>query len=137
MPARDQNHNSVRTALERAGWVITHDPYNIGFEQDVLVLDLAAERTLAAEKGSERIAVEIKAFGNPSVLYDFHAALGQYLNYQMALEIADPERLLFLAVSSNVYQRLYERAVPPAALKRHKVRVLVYNELEEVIVQWI
>jgi hypothetical protein len=34
MPARDQNHNSVRTALERVGWVITHDPYNIGFEQD-------------------------------------------------------------------------------------------------------
>jgi hypothetical protein len=137
MPARDQNHNTVRHALERDGWTITHDPYYIGYERDVLVLDLAAERTLAAERGNERIAVEIKRFGNPSILHDFHAALGQYLNYQMALEISDPNRKLYLAISSGIHARFKERDLPQAAMKRHNIHVLVYNEDQEVIEQWI
>ncbi len=64
MPARDIFHQQVKHALEKDGWQITHDPYWIklmGSDMNAYA-DLAAERILAAEKGNEKIAVEIKSF---------------------------------------------------------------------------
>ena len=76
MPARDLFHNSVRTALEKEGWTITHDPLPIPYGLIDLYIDLGAERLLAAQRGTERIAVEIKSFLGPSLVNDFHTALG-------------------------------------------------------------
>ena len=41
--------------------------------------DLGAERTLAAERGPDRIAVEIKSFIGASPVHDFEEALGHFL----------------------------------------------------------
>ena len=136
MPARDQFHDVVRRALEADGWRITNDPYMLGFGRDVVAVDLAAERVFAAERGSELIAVEIKSFSNPSTLHDFHAALGQYLNYQLALEAVEPTRVLYLAIPSQTYARFMERDLAKASLIRYNVRVLVYNAAQEVIERW-
>ena len=132
MPARDQFHDVVRRALEADGWQITNDPYMLGFGRDVV----AAERVFAAERGSELIAMEIKSFSNSSTLHDFHAALGQYLNYQLALEAVEPTRVLYLAIPSQTYARFMERDLAKAALIRYNVRVLVYNAAQEVIERW-
>ena len=60
--ARDKYHNVVRRALEKDGWTITHDPlrYKIGSRK--IEVDLGAEQLIGAEKGTEKIAVEIKSF---------------------------------------------------------------------------
>ena len=59
MPARNVYHDSVVRALTTDGWTITHDPLTLTFGTRGLYVDLAAERvTIAAEKGSEKIAVE-------------------------------------------------------------------------------
>lgn len=95
MPAaRDFFHQQVKQALIKEGWVITHDPYWIKLaDSDMNVyIDLAAERIIAAEKAGEKIAVEIKSFTGTSFLADFHEALGQYLDYRVALSEKDPER---------------------------------------------
>ncbi len=34
MPARDTFHDSVRHALVKDGWTITHDPYTLTFGQN-------------------------------------------------------------------------------------------------------
>ena len=60
MPTHDYFHEVVKTALEKEGWVITHDPLIVPFGAINLHIDLGAERLIAAEKGSERIAVEVK-----------------------------------------------------------------------------
>lgn len=61
MSKRDKFHDIVKQALEREGWTITHDPYV--FKTDPkLAADLGAERLMAAERGYERIVVEIKSF---------------------------------------------------------------------------
>jgi Holliday junction resolvase-like predicted endonuclease len=60
--AKDRFHTIVRLALEKAGWVITHDPYEIRVGEVDFEIDLAAEMLLAAEKDNQRIAVEIKSF---------------------------------------------------------------------------
>jgi len=41
---------------------------------------------LGAEKADQKIAIEIKSFSSPSSIYDFHLAVGQFMNYRLALE---------------------------------------------------
>jgi len=66
-------------------------------------IDLGAERVIAAERDSEKIAVEIKSFLNPSIVTDFYPALGRFLSYCLALGKVDPDRQLYLAVPESLY----------------------------------
>lgn len=76
--AKDLVHSAVKQALENDGWTITHDPYNLSLIQSrrTLSIDLGAERMIAAERGTEKIAVEAKSFIKESFIYDFHEVLG-------------------------------------------------------------
>jgi hypothetical protein len=60
--ARDLYHQAVRKALQKDGWVITADPYKMRYGGVNYEVDLAAENVLAANRGPEKIAVEIKSF---------------------------------------------------------------------------
>lgn len=83
MPARDYYHNVVRNSIEKDGWVITHDPYRLKLKRGKnLFIDLGAERLVAAEKGSEKIAIEIKSFRSASDMKDLEEALGQFVLYE-------------------------------------------------------
>ncbi len=85
MPIRDQFHDAVRQALIKDGWIITDDPLYLSFGDVNLYVDLGAEKMLAAQKGEQQIAVEVKGFAGPSVVTEFHQAVGQFLNYRLAL----------------------------------------------------
>lgn len=61
MSRRDTYHDLVKNALIREGWTISHDPYFLQSDPK-LSIDLGAQRTLAAERGDRKIAVEIKSF---------------------------------------------------------------------------
>ncbi|MFB2976985.1 element excision factor XisH family protein [Microseira sp. BLCC-F43] len=50
---------------------------------------MAAEKVFAAEKAGRKIAFEVKSFLNSSAITDFHSALGQFLNYRLALQMSD------------------------------------------------
>ena len=86
MPAKDKYHQQVRHALEKEGWIITHDPYMLQTEGVNFPIDLGAEKLIAAEKGADKIVVEIKSFTGESVPNEFHTALGQYLDYSLGME---------------------------------------------------
>ena len=73
--ARDKYHNEVRDALEKEGWIITHDPYKIMVGRRRGYIDLGAE-IIGAEKDNQLIAVEIKSFIGVSDLDQFEDALG-------------------------------------------------------------
>jgi hypothetical protein len=92
MPKKDKFHDAVKNALNKDGWTITDDPYKLDFGFTDAFVDLGAERLLAAEKGKEKIAVEVKSFIGSSELYEFHTALGQFANYELALQIEDHKR---------------------------------------------
>lgn len=53
--------------------------------------DLAAEKPIAAERGGEKIVVEVKSFVGKSLMYDFHGALGQYIVYRNLIQLTEPE----------------------------------------------
>ena len=105
MSAKDLFHTVVRSALEKEGWNITHDPLYLKIDEDRLYVDLGAENNLlGAERYGQKIAVEIKGFLGLSLINDFHEAMGQAWNYKIALEEEEPDRVLYLAVSEDVYE---------------------------------
>ena len=82
MPAKDIFHDCVRTALIKSGWIITYDPFRIGPTRKNLFVDLGAERLIAADRGTEKIAVAIKSFTRASDIKDLEDALGQFILYE-------------------------------------------------------
>ncbi|MDJ1176739.1 XisH family protein [Roseofilum sp. BLCC_M91] len=137
MAARDKYHSAVRIALEKEQWNITDDPLRLEVAGTKFELDLGAEQLLAAERGEEKIAVEIKTFLSDSPLTDYHAALGQFLNYQLALEINDPTRRLYLAIPTRTYKGFFQREFTQISLERYQIKQIIYDPEKEVIVRWI
>ena len=58
--AKDKYHKLVKKALQNLGWIVTNDPLYIPTLKRKLEIDLGAERVIGAEKGDNKIAVEIK-----------------------------------------------------------------------------
>ncbi len=135
--AKDKFHDVVRTALEKEGWKITADPYEINVDDVDFEIDLAAEQLLAAEREGRRIAVEIKSFISPSNVSEFHTALGQFLNYRDALEQIEPARKLYLAVRLPIYETFFQRRFIISAVERYQLRLVIYDVQREVIHQWL
>ncbi len=137
MAARDRFHEAVKLALQKENWVITDDPLRLETGGVKFEIDLGAERLLAAERAGEKIAVEIKTFLGDSPITDYHAALGQFLNYRLALEIKEPDRQLYLAVPVAVHEAFFQREFLQISVERYQVNRIVYDPVNEVIVQWI
>ena len=137
MAAKDKFHTAVRIALEKEQWKITDDPLRIEVGGTKFEIDLGAEQILAAERGQEKIAVEIKTFLNDSPLTDYHAALGQFLNYRLALEINESTRTLYLAVPSSAHKAFFKREFAQISVERYQLKQIIYDPYQEVILQWI
>jgi hypothetical protein len=136
--AKDVFHQQVKNALIKDGWNITHDPLTIRISEAVkLQIDLAAETTIAAERDSEKIAVEIKSFVGDSDISAFHTALGQYLNYCQALEEQEPDRIVYLAIPLETYQDFFQLPFIQRSLQRYQVKLIIYDPKLEEINQWI
>lgn len=135
--AKDLFHNVVKTALQKEGWIVTNDPYEIRVGGVEMYIDLGAEKLFAAERGEQRIAVEVKSFVGASNISEFHTAHGQYLDYRYALEEIDPERLLYLAVPARTYREFFRLKFVQTAIQRSQLRLIVYEPKQESIVQWL
>jgi len=137
MARNDVTHEVVKNALIKDGWVITHDPLRLKFEERTVEVDLAAERMIAAEKAGLKIAVEIKSFLGDSVIYEFHGALGQFLNYRTILETEDLDYILYLAVPKEVYNTFFQWKLTQKIVHQHQLKLIVYDTYSEVLVKWI
>lgn len=135
--AKDIFHDTVKFALQKDGWTITHDPYRLRYGIADIYIDLAAEEAIAAEKAGHKIAVEVKSFATGSAISEFHTALGQFLNYRIALEVSEkPEHILYLA-PKDVYQTFLRFEPAKTVIDRYDIRLILYNTDQEVIEQWI
>ncbi len=137
MPARDRYHEHVKSALRKEGWTITHDPLRLHWGLKDMYVDLGAEQLLGAEKGTRKIAVEVKSFVGVSEMDDLGKAIGQYVVYHDVLLQVEPERDLYLAVNEETFANLFEEPIGKLLLANRRVRLLVFDPLAEVIRQWI
>lgn len=137
MAARDIYHYAVKTGLIKDQWHITDDPLLLQVGDIDMQIDLGAEKLLAAEKDHHQIAVEIKSFLSPSPVYDFHLALGQFLNYRLALASQDPQRRLYLAVPIETYLTFFTMPFIQHAVSHYDLALIVYDSEQQEIRQWI
>ncbi|ELS33735.1 MULTISPECIES: XisH family protein [Pseudanabaena] len=136
MSAKDIFHETVKLALIRDGWTITRDPLTIRIDRIKLEIDLGAEKVFAAEKDGKKIAVEVKSFVNSSNISDFHNALGQFLNYRLALQMTEPERIIYLAVPIDVFNTFFQERFPQAAIVQYDLKIIAYEPNSKEIVIW-
>ncbi len=136
MPARDTFHNAVKNALVKEKWLITHDPLSLDVGGVEMYIDLGAEKLIAAEKEGEKIAVEIKSFLGGSAITEFHTALGQFMNYRLALMEEEADRILYLAVPSDTYKTFFALQFIQRAIEQYRLKLIVYDPVKEVIVKW-
>lgn len=138
MPPDDAIKPAVVAALVKDGWTITHDPFTLRVGADRLLIDLGASRPLlAAERGEERIAVEVKSFLSGSPLREFEQMLGQYLTYSSVLRRLEPDRRLVVAVGEDEYRRLVAKPAVALVLDDQPVPFVVVRLTAEEVVEWI
>jgi len=134
--AKDILHPTVKAALIKEGWTITNDPLSLEGWRPGWEIDLGAERFITAERGVEKIAVEVKGFSGQSFAYEFHRALGQYLNYKSGLKRLEPERTVYIAIPLDVYNREFNQVGVLASIEDYHVQIIVFDPLANEIVSW-
>ncbi len=97
MPAKDIYRDSLKNALVKDRWTITHDPLTLKWGRKDIYIDLGAEEIIAAEKSGRRVAVETKSFVGASEVDDLKNAIGQFVLYHDILARSDSDRVLYTA----------------------------------------
>jgi hypothetical protein len=137
MPKKDIYHETVKQSLIKDGWTITHDQFSLKIGGKTLYADLGAERLISAEKGLRKIIVEIKSFVGHSEIKDLQQALGQYIMYEEILQEQHSERVLYMAVNDITYRGIFATDIGQLLLARQPLRLIIFDEDDEVITQWI
>ncbi|MEC4986845.1 MAG: XisH family protein [Oscillatoria sp. PMC 1068.18] len=146
MPQRDTIHNLVKQAILKDGWVVTDDPYVISYGERFLFVDLGARELevsdikgqfIGAERGNNRIALEIKDFRSQSVITDLERAIGQYVLYHLLLKKVDPEREIYLAITDLTYDEIFNEPIGKLVISDLPLKLLVVDVEKVEVKQWI
>ena len=137
MSAKDIVHEIVRQALEKDGWVITHDPLFLRVSENIgMFLNLAANKVIIANRETLKIAVEFKSFVGLSAVTDFHLAIGQFLNYRLALEELEADRILYLAIPDDIYHNFFQDSFIQKVIDNYSIKLLIINTQQGEILSW-
>jgi hypothetical protein len=134
--AKNIYHSTVRTALQKDGWQITNDPLTLKIGRRKALVDLGAEKLLAAEREGQKIAIEIKRFLNPSPLHDLEQAVGQFILYSKVLAQQEPDRVIYLAITRLVFSEIFSEEIGQLMLNETDLRLVIFDSEKEEIVQW-
>jgi XisH protein len=135
--AKDAYHDIVKRALEKDGWLITHDPFVLKYKDLTVFADLGAEKILVRDNNESKIIVEVKVFGGKSKTSEFEKAKGQCDVYLFAMRKNQIEQILFLAVSTEVYKSVFLRPSIQEMVEENKMNLLIFDSEKEEIVEWI
>lgn len=136
--AKDYFHPVVKAALIQEGWLVTHDPLEIKVGGVDMEIDLGAERIIGAERQGLKIAVEVKSFlTGSSAISEFHRALGQFINYRIALRTEDVDRVLYLAVPTVAFNTFFQLDFTKSVIEENRIKLLIYDTLSQSDLLWI
>lgn len=147
MPQRDTIHNLVKQAIVKDGWKITDDPYVISYGERFLFVDLGATESddferiegqfISAERGNNRIAIEIKEFRGQSAIADLEQAIGQYILYRLLLNQVDPGREIYLAITDITYDEIFSEPIGKLVISDLSLKLVVVDAQKAIVKQWI
>lgn len=135
--AKDIYHYVVKNALISDGWTITHDPLRLIAGERSVFADLGAEKLVAATKGNQKIAVEVKSFVSPSLMSDIEQAIGQYVIYGKLLRRDEPDRALYLAIPEEIYLLIRRDGLEFLFQDDTPVKIISFDSQNQLIKQWI
>jgi hypothetical protein len=138
--AKDIIHYAIKDALLNDNWEVTNDPFTIDLDEDntFFDIDLAAQKNeTTVFQNRSMLAIEIKSFAGASVIHAFHEALGQFLNYQAALDEQGLESELFLAISVRGWERLSAFKFIMRRIDQFNLKFIVVNIQDKKIEKWI
>jgi hypothetical protein len=92
---------------------------------------------IAAERGLEKIAIEVKSFRRASEMKDLEDAVGQFVLYDHLLSRYDPDRKLYLAAPEAVRESIFEGEAGAVLIEDRVIRLFTFDPTQEAIVQWI
>jgi XisH protein len=136
MSARDAFHETVKQALISDGWSNVA-PLTLRYGTTKLEIDLGAEQVFVAQRNDVQIAIEVKSFAAASVVYEFHQAIGQYVHYRMVLRRLQPDRLPYLALPDEIYERFFQMDFFRDSLEENQIHLLLVNANTAEVTQWI
>ena len=58
------------------------------------------------------------------------------MNYRLALEEKEPERVLYLAVPLGVYHAFFQLQFIKTVVEHYQLKIIVYDPIQEAIVEW-
>lgn len=99
-------------------------------------VDLGAEKFIAAEKNKKKILVEIKTFSE-SILYKFHEALGQFIDYRDLMTDSGIDRTLYIAIATDTFDKINDIDFLLRQVDRYSMRFIVVDVVTERIIKWI
>lgn len=134
MPALDEYHHVVITALKEDGWTIISDQVALILEYRRLWVDLKAER----EESNVVILVEVKSFFNVSSPIEYlSGVVGKYRLYSTALDLLKIDIPLYLAVPKHAYDEILSEDIGQALVEDAKINLVIFDPLFARILQWI
>lgn len=136
MPKEDRNHSIVIRCLEKAGWSIVkeHEYISVGNQSNDnrrLYIDIKAQRD-----DKQLVLVEVKGLER-SPVHELMELLGQYLIYKLALDYLAIEIPLYIAVPQTAYLDIIQHVIGEEMMLRYAIPLLVFDPIQEVIIQWI
>jgi hypothetical protein len=136
MPKFDTCHAQVVRALQKDGWRIEVEQVLIATDDRHGYVDLRAMRESNGTR-HQIMLVEIKCFPDRnSTTEDLYVAIGQYIIYRaimIELGMAIP---LYLAVSDDVFETVFDSSVR-WAISDSRIRLVIVSLETETIREWI
>lgn len=136
-----RNHNSnyaaVKAALINDGWMITHDPMRLRWDDTVLYVDFAAERPTTPPGTDRRIAVIAQDVTAHDDMENLQVALGRYILAHDVLEQEEPARVLYLAVPEEVWHGLVATQMSRLLIESEQIRLLIFSPQDAAIREWV
>src|SRR3972149_4677346 len=129
MPALDECHAQVVSALQKAGWIVHPRQRRRKIGRRVIYIDIVA----ALPDGQRYI--EVKCFPRPTEIQEQYSALGQYLVYRTMLALLNDPAPLYLAVSSTIYEDYFDEVMRQVIRVNH-VKLLVFDARMEEVQEW-
>lgn len=138
MPAIDQCEEQVIRALEKAGWLVTHQPFAIRINKKRAGYVYADLRLRQKTNNQTIIVIEVKYFASTRThLDEFYQAVGQYMSYRNALTINDMQLPVYLSVPSSVFTTFFQIPLIAAVVADAQIKLVVIDLEKEEIIQWI
>ena len=136
MPSEDRYHSVVLQCLRNADWSIVKEQeyISIGTHNDTnrrLYIDIKAQ-----SNDEQLVLIEVKGLER-SPVHELMELLGQYLVYRLALEYLGIEIPLYIAISENAHQDIFQHVIGQEVMSRYAIPLLIFDPVREEIVQWI